>query len=856
MKTCKSRQSREASISKKGGASKYNIEESKGRSRAILRPSLLALAVSQVLASPVSLAATIDVSGGCSLNDAILSANTDSNAHNAQCTAGDGPDVIQLSPNSTITIAQAFNNGTSGSPNLVTATPFVRTPIVIEGNGAKIERSRASNTPEFRLFTVFPNTDGSQVGQLTLRNVDIRNGNMAANGGAIYVLGELTLENTTITDNTSTNPALNQGGGAIFLRGSENSFTTINSTATLYNSTISGNSAVSGGGGIVAQTDATVTLRNSTVTGNLSFTRGGGIYASGGIANFYNSIVAGNATGERGDTKNGAEVFFSASASSYSNGRNLFGDSSHTNAEAFVSFAPGASDINATSDNEDVPIAQIRSSLNNNGGLTPTHSLPVGSPAIDGGMDCEESDQRGVSRDINQCDIGSFERLGTPGNLVVNVTSDNELGCSLGEAISAINLGASLGGCELMDDPQGLVIDPQLASSTITLSNELPVIKRDLNIDGSPVGGLTIDANYNGSVLRIDEVVVNLNQLTLTGGSASGGPGGGLAVTGGASVNITNSTITGNSTTTKGGGIYVEDSSVFLTDTTISDNSAFRGGGVSAVGSTVTSLRSRILENLADAEGRVAGGGVEVELSTLTLTKSTISGNSSTRLGGGIYVYRGSVSLSEATISDNKAVRGGGIYTRSSVVNLNNGTLSGNSASENGGGIYAIQSSTVTLSNSTMSENSASTYGGVTYGGGIYSYSSTLNLRNSIIANSLSGVDCVDGSSTPLVSANANNIIEDGSCYTDALSIDPKLGPLRNNGGPTQTHGLLEGSLAIDAGDNAVCAAAPINNRDQRGETRPFGAACDIGAVEFSGRDQESLFVVPLPDGKSVIFGL
>ena len=60
----------------------------------------------------------------------------------------------------------------------------------------------------------------------------------------------------------------------------------------------------------------------------------------------------------------------------------------------------------------------------------------------------------------------------------------------------------------------------------------------------------------------------------------------------------------------------------------------------------------------------------------------------------------------------------------------------------------------------------------------------------------------------------------------------PLLSPLQNNGGPSETMALGPGSAAIDAADDATCAAPPVNNLDQRGVTRPQGLHCDIGAVE------------------------
>jgi hypothetical protein len=132
----------------------------------------------------------------------------------------------------------------------------------------------------------------------------------------------------------------------------------------------------------------------------------------------------------------------------------------------------------------------------------------------------------------------------------------------------------------------------------------------------------------------------------------------------------------------------------------------------------------------------------------------------------------------------------------------------------------------------------------------LFNLESNVTLSNSIVANSPGGGDCVTSST---VTADSFNIIEDNSCNTSALAIDPKLSPLMDNGGPTKTHALLAGSGAIDAGDDGICSNAPVNGKDQRGITRPQGAACDIGAYEV---EDAGFFVIPIPGGKSAIFGL
>src|SRR5262249_31184738 len=103
-------------------------------------------------------------------------------------------------------------------------------------------------------------------------------------------------------------------------------------------------------------------------------------------------------------------------------------------------------------------------------------------------------------------------------------------------------------------------------------------------------------------------------------------------------------------------------------------------------------------------------------------------------------------------------------------------------------------------------------------------------LKNTIVANNFPGGNCA------VVGVSAgHNLSSDGSCgFTapgDLNNTDPMLGPLTNNGGPTETHALLAGSPAIDAGSGDC----PPAGADQRGIVRAQGAACDIGAYEATG---------------------
>ena len=198
-----------------------------------------------------------------------------------------------------------------------------------------------------------------------------------------------------------------------------------------------------------------------------------------------------------------------------------------------------------------------------------------------------------------------------------------------------------------------------------------------------------------------------------------------------------------------------------------------------------------------------ANGGAIFNAEDLTLTNSTLLGNSATG-GGGIF-NSGMLTLTNSTLSGNSATGGsaGGGITNSGSATLTNSTLSGNSAGGLGGGIKNLSPAMLMLTNSTLSGNSAGSGGGIDNNG-------TATLNNTIVANSPSGGD-VDNSSTL---TGSHNLIEDGSGgLADTIVADPKLGPLAPNGGPTQTTALLPGSPAIDAGTTGT----GVPTTDQRG---------------------------------------
>lgn len=190
------------------------------------------------------------------------------------------------------------------------------------------------------------------------------------------------------------------------------------------------------------------------------------------------------------------------------------------------------------------------------------------------------------------------------------------------------------------------------------------------------------------------------------------------------------------------------------------------------------------------------------------------------------------------TFSGNTAVRGGAVILSgsggSSAPVFRNVTFRSNVASQSGGAIYAQFGASVTFTNATFNDNRATDAGGA-----IYLYQSNATLGNTILwddrvplGNPGREVFRFDPASVTVDHGIVQGGCPDGAACTNLLTTDPLLGPLAYDRGATRTMLPGTGSPAIDAGDDATCAAA-----DQRDVTRPQGAHCDIGAVEIFAVD-------------------
>jgi hypothetical protein len=301
-------------------------------------------------------------------------------------------------------------------------------------------------------------------------------------------------------------------------------------------------------------------------------------------------------------------------------------------------------------------------------------------------------------------------------------------------------------------------------------------------------------------------------------------------------------TLANGETLDYGGALYSYGTQLVLDDVTIRDSHAGGdGGGIFANEGDILASGSRIHDNAADD----FSGGFQVD-GAATLIDSVVSGNTAGDFAGGFTVYD-QVVLQRSTISGNRSGldpgadfgSAGGGFSYAGITAYNS-TISNNAAATYAGGLWAYEG--ISLHHTTVTRNSAVAGSG----GGLYADETAdpIVLANSIVAENDAGTgdpDIAGGSVTSgysLVGVQPPGFTDTGGSLTGTLAnpLDPGLGPLAANGGPTPTHEPLDGSPAVDAGDPVF---APPPDFDQRGApyVRVYGGRLDMGAVERQPSD-------------------
>ena len=685
----------------------------------------------------------------------------------------------------------------------------------------------------------------------------------ADQGGGVLNLGALMVSGSTFAGNSATN-----AGGGIF--------NGAGASLVITNSTFSGNS------GSAISNAGTLTATNVTIAGNSGpAAGGGGGIATTGTATLFNTIVANNMGGDVTGTLDpssshnliGVDPKLAALANYGGPTPTLAlepsspaidaGDNALTQAAGLTTdqrglprVANGTVDIGAyevqpslvvnTTADEATSVdgkLSLREAVAIVNAAPAEHSVTF-APSLSGATNL-------VLGPLNLANTSNQITIRGPGSAALRLNGKGEqwvftIAANVTAEIDGLEISGAAGGIENAGD--------------LTLAHDL--------IDGNVSAGGVINS---GTAM--------LSDSTISGNSRTG-DGGGISNAG--TINVSNCTIANNNATyNNGGGIYNGGSaSITLSGSRITGNSAGFGGGIFNNGS-LTVTNSTLSGNSAQTDG---GGIFNRGKGTLTLANSTITGDSAQTSGGGIF-NNGTLTLSASTVSNSTAqTGGGGIYNvgtlnlvSSSIItntamtggggglyndaggpaSLANSTISGNQTHGAGGGVY--NRGNLTFTNCTIADNTSldSTGGGLNLSGGVASAYNTIvadnhNLIRPDIAGSFDFYYVTNTTQyTRPGQPSSHDLIADGSgglpldpngdptngnlLGTPLTPLDPRLAPLGNYGGPTQTMVLRSGSPAIDAGANAL-AIGPDGTpllTDQRGLARIFNATVDIGACEF-----------------------
>ena len=641
-------------------------------------------------------------------------------------------------------------------------------------------------------------------GTLVVSNATISNnvadGASGSGGGILNTRGgDVTVTDSSITGNTS-----NRAGGGI----EDNSTIDFGGempaigSVTLTDVTLDGNTtgnAPGNGGGLHLTGAATSSITGGTVSGNTAGKEGGGLWNGSGVMTISGTTIDGN----------DAQGNFVADPLEIIGGGGIFANDNGT-----VVIEAGTTISNNQASGTQGSGGGILVAQNANLDINGTVGSPVvisGNFASRAGGGIEDWSTTATPNTIDNTDftgnsagvaIGTFVVDGAPGNggaIHVSGPGNNDItgGTASGNLAAAEGGGFWNGSGTMTVD--GTTLDANLASGaeatngggalfniggTLTVSNA--TISNNIADGAAGSGGGIL--NVNGGTLSVTDSSITGNSSNRAGGgiednstvdTGSGplvgsvtlmnvtldnnmtgsapGNGGGMHLTGGATSMITGGTVNGNTAAQEGGGLWNGTGAMTIDGTTIDGNTgsgadaANGGGGIFNLGGTLVVSNATISNNVADGASGSGGGILNTRGGDVTVTDSSITGNTSNRAGGGIEDNStidfggetpaiGSVTLTNVTLDGNTTGNapgnGGGLHlTGAATSSITGGTVSGNTAGNEGGGLWN-GSGVMDVDTVTIDGNAAN---GPDGGGGIYNNANgTINLMRSTVSNNTS----------------------------------------------------------------------------------------------------------------------
>ena len=522
-----------------------------------------------------------------------------------------------------------------------------------------------------------------------------RNTAPSAAGGALFLVENTTISNSSFVGNTSTGSTSGYGG-AIYM--------VTNRTLAITNTTFADNVAANTGG--VYNGGGAVTLTNTTFSHNMGFAPGTEILNDSGTVTVKNSIIAGSGSAN-------------CSGTITSLGNNVDSDGSCNLAAAF-----DLSSVDPKLDPEGPKILSTGPTLNGDHYLSVVAILPD-SVAFDHADACSSTDEVGGDRVGEACDSGAYEynvttapSISTPQvfqtpTIIVTRLDDPEGGtcvsmtdCSLRQAVA-------------LSAPSDIIGFSQDLSGTALLASPI-IIDHPVIISG--LGEKLLTLSGGGSTQLFDVITggsLSLDHLTVANGFTPMGDAGAILSSDGA-VNTSYVTFRANMAPNgEGGAIYTEcgipGRAMTFDHTSFYSNSSQLGGAVYVCGetsglNTLTVSHGIFKDNFAS---QTSGGAIYSNNTSVTISNSGFAGNSALSEGGAVYITSSPVeavlSVSNSTFSANFAYRGGAISNGfSSPVHFsltNNNNFIGNIAFNDGGAVYLNAGYFDALSGSTFQGN-------------------------------------------------------------------------------------------------------------------------------------------------------